>query len=123
MIDRSDVLNSIICQQCLLPTVVSLLFGLKQCKHAAHIFGPGMQQGNECLNFDEKIIWAFERKASLSRIFVKLIYGRFWVFVLCDQGKHAASIGTMCCFFTGYLENIKYPPDKNCIADSRHKII
>ena len=32
-----------------------------------------------------------------------------------------------CCgffvFFVGYPENAKYPPDKNCVSCSRHKIV
>ena len=48
--------------------------------------------------------------------------GDFQFFVVSDQGKHTALISTIH-FFTGYMENAKYPPDKNCVSCSRHKII
>ena len=47
---------------------------------------------------------------------------RFLDFVVSDLKKHAASIGTNQ-FFIGYLENAKYPPNKNCIPCSRNKIV
>ena len=46
----------------------------------------------------------------------------FCIFVASGQGKHAALIGTIR-FFIGYLENAKYPPDKNCMSHSSHKIV
>ena len=43
------------------------------------------------------------------------------MFVASGQGKHAASIDNIC-FFIGYLENAKYPSNKNCVSCLSHKI-
>ena len=52
----------------------------------------------------------------------KSIFCDFWIFVAFGQGKHAASIGTIC-YFLGYPENAKYQPDKNCVSRSSHNIV
>ena len=43
-------------------------------------------------------------------------------FFFSDQGRPAALTSTIR-LFIGYLENAKYPPDKNCVSCSRHKIV
>ena len=46
------------------------------------------------------------------------------IFVVFDQGNHAALFDTIRSFiFIQYPENAKYPPDKNCMPCSRHKIM
>ena len=50
---------------------------------------------------------------------VSTFFGDFQISVVFDQGKHAASIGTIH-FFIRYQENVKYPSDKNCMSSSRH---
>ena len=46
----------------------------------------------------------------------------FLIFVVSGQGKRAALIGTIC-FFIGYLGNAKYPPNKNCVSCSSHRVV
>ena len=42
-------------------------------------------------------------------------FGKFRIFVVSGQGKHAASIGTIR-FFIGYAKNSLYPHNKNCVS-------
>ena len=58
----------------------------------------------------------------MAELLRKLIFHNFCIFVVSGQGKHAASIGTIL-FFIGYPANEKYPPNRNCICCSSHKIV
>ena len=58
------------------------------------------------------------------------IFGNFPIFVVSGQVKCAVLIGTILFsfsfFFWGgisYLENTKYPLDKNCVSCSGHKVV
>ena len=52
----------------------------------------------------------------------KSILGDFRIFVVSGHGKHAELIGAIC-FFIGYPENAKYPPNKNCVSCPSRKIV
>ena len=52
----------------------------------------------------------------------KSVFGNFFIFAVSDGGKHAALIGTIR-LFIGYLQNAKYPLDKNCVSCSGHKMV
>ena len=66
-----------------------------------------------CLNYISSPSWNF----CVSRFF-----GDFRIWVVSDQGKCAVSIGTIRLFIR-YPENAKYPPDRNGVSCSRHKIV
>ena len=52
----------------------------------------------------------------------KSLSGDYWIFVVSDQGKDAASTGIIWIFIR-YPENAKYSPNKNCMSCSRQKIV
>ena len=59
---------------------------------------------------------------AITEVLSSSIFGDFLIFVVSGQGMRAALIGTIH-FFIGYPENVKYPPNKNCLSCSSHKII